>query len=157
MGTSQSCDPGHCECTGHSPGQGNCRITGRENSECTCDVLGRHMHGTLSISLQCTCDVLAWNTDPCPQCFLSDETLFLQWLLNLLSGKEGFSFFQSRRPRDLWAGGCSVNEMMATATYFAVILFAGSFAAFFAEAFVGFSTKAFFDVALEVSEVCTAF
>ena len=68
MGTSQSCDPGHCECTGHSPGQGNCRITGRENSECTCDVLGRHMHGTLSISLQCTCDVLAWNTDPCPQC-----------------------------------------------------------------------------------------
>ena len=70
MGTSQSCDPGHCECTGHSPGQGNCRNTGRENSECTCDVLGRYIHGTLSISLQCICDVLAWNTGPCPQCML---------------------------------------------------------------------------------------
>jgi len=51
MGTLQSCDLGHCECPGCSPGQGNCRNTGRENSECTWDGQGGYIPGTLSISL----------------------------------------------------------------------------------------------------------
>jgi len=67
MGTLQSHDLEHCECTDHSPGQGNCREIGRENSGCTQDVLGGYMLGTLSISLRCTCDVPARYTGPCPQ------------------------------------------------------------------------------------------
>ena len=68
MGTSQSHDLGHCECTDHSLGWGNCREIGWENSGCTWDVPGRYMLGTLSISLQCTCNIPAQDTTPCPQC-----------------------------------------------------------------------------------------
>ena len=67
MGTSQSHDWEHCECTGHFLCWEHCNEISLENSECVCNVPSGFGVGTLSISLQCTCSVPAGYTTPCPQ------------------------------------------------------------------------------------------
>ena len=51
IGTSQSHDLEHCECTDDSLCWEHCNQIGLENFECVCSVLGGFGVGTLSISL----------------------------------------------------------------------------------------------------------
>ena len=50
MGTLQSHDLEHCECTGHFLYWEHCNEIGLGNSECVCNVLDGFLVGTLSIS-----------------------------------------------------------------------------------------------------------
>jgi len=77
MGTLQSHDLEHCECTGHFLCWEHCNEIGLEYSECVCNVPDGFLVGTLSISLQCTCSVPAGYTGPCPQCI---SLIYTTWM-----------------------------------------------------------------------------